>query len=83
MAARSFGRMLIMSTATVFRFPVRRDVHGEGLAQRTAQLEAALAAAEARVAELERMVETVDADVTTIINALVATGALSVEALRS
>ena len=73
-------------SATVIDFPepaVRARNGVAGFAKQTAAQDRELTAANARVAALEAKLERVDEDLTEVLNALVANGALSVEALRS
>jgi len=71
-------------SATIHHLPAVRDLNGVAvLARRTVALDRELVAAKARIAEFEARLERVDGDLTEMLNALVATGALSVEALRS
>jgi len=72
-------------SATIHHLPAVRD-HLNGvavLARRTVALDRELVAAKVRIAEFEARLERVDGDLTEVLNALVATGALSVEALRA
>jgi len=68
---------------TIHHLPAVRDLNGVAfLARRTVALDRELAAAKVRLAESEARLERVDEDLTEVLNALVATGALSMEALR-
>ena len=71
-------------SATIHHLPAVRGLNGAAvLARRTVALDRELVAAKVRIAELDARLERVDEDLTEVLNALVATGALSVEALRS